>query len=275
MNVIAAIIAFILGTAIGSFLSVVIYRIHKKKKGIFLSHSVCPECNKKIKWRHLIPLFSWLFLRGKCGYCGKPISSHYFVMELATGLLFLGAFLEWNFVNTIPSTIDPNLLHYTIDWDVFQILIFYLIEFTLLVAIFFYDLMYKVIPDRFSIPTIIIGIAGGLLFGIPTPLNMLIGATAFALFFILQFVISKGAWIGGGDVRLGLIIGVLLGFEKGLVALILAYLIGAVLSLILLIQKKVNRKTAIPFGPFLITGVIVAIFWGEYILDWYLGTMLF
>lgn len=275
MTVIASIISFILGTAIGSFLSVVLYRTRHNEKGIFLSRSLCPACRKKIKWIHLIPIFSWLFLRGKCAYCGKPISSHYLVLEIATGLLFLFTFLKWNFIQTVPSITNPEFLNYLIDWGIFQTYIFYLIEFSLLIAIFFYDLMYKLIPDRFSIPAIAIGAAYGLIVGTPTPLNMLIGGASIALFFILQFLLSRGTWIGGGDIRVGAIVGILLGWEKGLVALILAYLIGAAFSLILLAQKKIQRKSAIPFGPFLITGILISIFFGNQILEWYLGTMLF
>lgn len=272
MTPLIAALVFILGTIIGSFLSVIIYRLHKKKKGILLSRSICPACKKKLKWKHLIPVFSWIFLRGKCTYCGKRISSHYLILELVTGLLFLAAFFGWNFIETIPSTVNPSVLNYGINWKLFEIFIFYIIEFSFLIGIFFYDLMYKEIPDRLSLPAIAIAIAGRLMLGI-TPLTILIGGVAIFLFFAIQFFLSRGNWVGGGDLRLGALIGVLLGWQLGLLALVIAYLLGAIVSLILLIRKKVTRKSAIPFGPFLVTGTIATIFFGSQILNWYLSTL--
>lgn len=273
MVTIAAAISFILGASIGSFLSVVIYRLHKKKKGILFSRSFCPSCKKKIKWRHLIPVLNWLFLRGKCAYCGKRISPHYFFLETITGLLFLAAFLSWNFIEPVKSTIDPSIINYLIDWQIFQYFFFYIIIFGFLMVIFFYDLMYKEIPDKISIPAIAIVIAGVLILEILSPLNMLIGGAAILAFFLLQYLISRGTWIGGGDLRLGLLTGLLLGFEKGLLAVIIAYVLGALISIPLLIQRKVNRKSQIPFGPFLITGIITAIFLGEQIINWYFNSL--
>lgn len=274
MTLFVAIIVFIFGTATGSFLSVVIHRVRHKQKGILLSHSICPSCKKKLKWRHLIPIFSWLFLRGKCAYCGKKISTHYFSLEVITGLLFLLTFLVWNFVNEIPSTIDPTLLSYSINWHTFEIFIFYIILFTFLIAIFFYDLLYKEIPDRFSLPAIAITIAGVLILDLTPPLSMLIGGAGIFLFFLAQLVLSKGKWIGGGDLRLGALMGLLLGWKLGLIALVLSYLFGSIASVILLIRKKANRSSTIPFGPFLVTGTIIAIFYGNQILSWYLGTLM-
>lgn len=274
MNSLAAIIIFILGTTLGSFLSVVIYRTKTGKKGIFLSRSFCPGCKNKIKWRHLIPILSWLFLRGKCAYCGKKISAHYIMLELFTGLLFLITFLKWNFIESIPALVDPEFLNYTVNWEIFQIFVFYIIEFTFLIAIFFYDLMHKEILDRFSLPAIAIAIAGGLILEIITPLAMLLGGATLFVFFLLQFLISKGTWIGGGDLRLGALMGILLGLNKGLLALIIAYFLGAIVSIYLLARKKVKGKSQIAFGPFLVIGTLIAIFLGERILTWYLNTLL-
>lgn len=273
MTLFVSILVFIFGTAIGSFLSVVIHRIRHKQKGILLSHSVCPSCKKKLKWRHLIPVLSWLFLRGKCGFCGKKISTHYFSLELITGLLFLLTFLVWNFVLEIPSTVNPELLNYAINWHLFETFIFYIILFTFLIGIFFYDLLYQEIPDRFSLPAIAVTIVAVLLLGLTPPLSMLIGGAGIFLFFLAQLVMSKGKWIGGGDLRLGALMGLLLGWKLGLIALIISYFLGSLASVILLIQKKANRKSAIPFGPFLVTGTVIAIFYGNQILSWYLGTL--
>jgi len=271
MQTITAILVFSLGTAIGSFISVVIYRLHSKKKGIILSHSICSSCNKKLKWRHLIPIFSWLFLKGKCAYCGKKVSSHYLFLELFTGIIFLITFINWNFIQSYASITDITVLNYHIDWMIFQHFIYYIIVFSFLVVIFFYDLLYKEIPDKISIPAIGLAIAGGLVFGIPGIANMFIGAGIIFGFFALQFFISKGKWIGGGDLRLGALMGLILGWETGILALILSYIIGSIISIILLVQGKVTKKSAIPFGPFLVMGTLIAVFYGKEIINWYLA----
>jgi len=275
MNLIAAIVVSILGAAIGSFLSVVIHRLKTKKGGTILSRSFCPACKEKIRWNHLIPIFSWIFLRGKCAYCKKTISFHYIMLEIIMGGLFLLAFLNWNFINVIPSTVNADFFSYSINWQTFQTFIFYIIEFTFLMAIFMYDLLHKEIPDRFSIPAVGIAIIGGLILGFPTPMSMLIGGAVIFSFFFLQILVSGGKWIGGGDLRLGVLMGVLLGWKLGLLALVLAYFIGAIFSIFALASGKLTRKSAIPFGPFLVTGTIVVIFHGEQILRWYLETLVY
>jgi len=275
MELLTASLLFILGSIIGSFLSVITYRTHVKEKGIVSGRSKCPNCKEPIKWHNLIPIISWLALRGRCGECGKKISSHYLVMEVSTGLLFLLAFTKWNFLQAIGSSVNPDFSHYAIDWQSLSTLIFYLIEFTFLAAIFFYDLIYKEIPDRFSLPAIAIAFVGGLLLNILSWQEMLIGAAIIGGFFFLQFILSKGKWIGGGDIRLGILIGVLLGWKFGAVATIIAYFIGAILSMHLLLNKKVDRKTEIAFGPFLVAGTLIALFNGPELLEWYLRTMTF
>ncbi len=257
-------LAFILGTIFGSFLSVIIYRTKTDKPGIVLGRSICPFCKKKLKFRYLIPILSWLFLRGKCGYCGKKIGIHYLALEIITGLVFVTTFLTFNFI-------EIKFDQFFVNYEMLKFFIFYTIEFLFLITIFFYDLEYKEIPDKFSITAIFIAIAGNIIMHTLSPLNMAIGGISIFLFFALQFLLSNGKWIGGGDLRLGMLIGVLLGWDKGLVALTIAYIIGAILSLILIGMKKLNRKSQIPFGPFLITGTLVAFFFGQQILNWYLG----
>jgi leader peptidase (prepilin peptidase)/N-methyltransferase len=137
-------------------------------------------------------------------------------------------------------------------------------------AIFFYDLRHKEIPDQFSLPAIAIAVIGILAFDptLQTAANMLIGGGMIFLFFFLQYFISKGTWIGGGDLRLGALMGILLswttgsyaGWLVGILGLVIAYLVGGVFSLILIATKKLNRKSTIPFGPFLVIGTVAAIF---------------
>ncbi len=275
METIISILIFILGASIGSFLSVAIYRTHKSKKGIILSRSICPSCKKTIKWQHLIPIFSWIFLRGKCGYCRKKISAHYLLLELLTGTLFLITFLKFNFIEIIPSTVDESILSYQIYFENLTLFVFYAVIFSFLSIIFFYDTLYQEIPDRFSMPAIAIIIVANLFIIESLEItDMALGGAIIFSFFYLQYLISKGAWIGGGDLRMGVLMGVLLGFSKGLIALVLSYFTGFIFAIYLLLKGSAGRKTKIAFGPFLIIGIIVTIFYGTELLDWYLNDFL-
>lgn len=259
------IVSFVFGTIIGSFLSVVIYRDHKKMKMNMRSRSICPHCKEKIHPKYLIPIVSYMLIGGKCAYCKKKISPHYFFIEVVSGLTMAITFATWTFIQ-----VKPELNFMLIPFLNFA---FYATIFSFLIAIFFYDLSYKLIPDKFSLPAIAIATIGGLLLKTVTPLSMLAGGVGIFLFFAVQFYASKGRWVGGGDLRLGALIGVLLGWKLGLVALLMAYLIGSIVSLPLLLLKKVGRKTQIPFGPFLISGVFIAIFLGDKLVNWYMSTL--
>jgi len=252
----------ILGAMVGSFLSVVIARTHKHQKDIWFGRSICPHCKKQLKWYYLFPIFSYLFLRGKCGLCGKRISAHYLGLEVLTAGFFLLAFIKAPFI-------DSNFAINIINYALLESFIFYIVLFTFLSLIFFYDLLYKEIPDRFSIPAIVIAVIMAFLTGTPALLSIGIALLIIVLFFGGQIVISRGAWLGGGDLRLGILMAVILGWKVMILALILSYIIGAVLSLILIASKKANRKTMIPFGPFLIMGLVVSMFWGELIITKY------
>ena len=142
MTTIFAIIIGIFGTALGSFLSVVIHRVKKSQKGIFFGKSICPHCKKNLKWRYLIPIFSFLFLRCKCAYCGKKIGYHYFLIEILTAGLFILTFVNWNFIEQITSTINSDFLSYSINYKTLESFIFYILEITLMITMFFYDLPY-------------------------------------------------------------------------------------------------------------------------------------
>lgn len=191
-----------------------------------------------------------------------------------TGILFLALFLKFNFLEIIPSTITSNPLNYSIDWNTFSIFLFYAIESAFLMIIFFYDLMYKEILDRFSLLAAVIAIAGNLSLNLIPSTEMITGGAAIFGFFTIQYILSKGTWIGGGDLRMGLFMGILLGLKLGLVALASAYIIGGIMSVYLMLTGKVTRKTAIPFGPFLVIGTLTAIFYGKIIIAFYLTNIM-
>lgn len=247
-----AFLIFIFGTMVGSFLNVVILRLKDNEKFI-RGRSHCPKCKSKLKWYENIPLLSFIFLLGKCKHCKQKISWQYFLVELATGLLFLLAFLNINIINIY--------------------LFYYFIILSFLIIIFVYDLKYYLILDKISIPAIIFV----LIFKISTSPNSLtslilsiLSAIVISGFFLLQFIISKGKWIGGGDIRLGFLMGIILGWQMSLIALFLGYVLGLIISLPLLIAGRKKMKSEVAFGTFLVASTIITMFYGDKILEWYL-----
>ncbi len=268
MNYLIYILIFIFGSCIGSFLNVVILRLKANEKFVF-GRSHCVNCNHQLKWFENIPLLSFVFLKGKCLKCKQKISLQYFFVELSTGILFFLAFLKvFEVLDISPGLGVVNIF----------LLLFYFITISFLIIIFVYDLKYYLILDKISIPAIavVLFFQAFLLF-----LNKNLLFTDYLLFifsgiiisgfFLLQFIISKGKWIGGGDIRLGFLMGIILGFPMSLVALFLSYILGLIVSLPLLIIGKKRMKSEIPFGTFLVAGTIITMFLGDKILNWYLN----
>jgi prepilin signal peptidase PulO-like enzyme (type II secretory pathway) len=241
---------FLFGLAIGSFLNCLIYRL-EKKKGFLKGRSYCPHCKHTLSWQDLIPVFSFLILKGKCRYCKKKISLQYPLIELATGLLFLSIFIYFN--------------------DLFFIYFLFLIS-SFLIIVFVYDLKHYLIPDRIIYPAIIIALIYRLIgiYYLPTSIyGFLFSAFGGAGFFLLIVLISRGKWMGIGDIKLAFLIGLLLGYPNTLLGLFLAFLIGAIIGLGLIGLRKKTIKSELPFGPFLVIGTYLALFFGEKIINWY------
>ncbi len=252
-----AFLIFIFGLMIGSFLNVVILRLKNNEKFI-RGRSHCPKCKHQLKWYENIPLLSFIFLKAKCKYCKQKISLQYPLVELATGLLFLLAFL-----NVSPPLFKGGLGGLNI--------FYYFIILSFLIIIFVYDLKYYLILDKISIPAIIFVLLFKILNFPEFIIYYLLSACVISGFFLLQFLISKGKWIGGGDIRLGFLMGLILGWPMGLVGLFLSYVLGLIISLPLLIFKKKKMKSEVPFGTFLVAGTIITMFYGKQILEWYLN----
>lgn len=250
------VIAFGFGVIIGSFLNVLIYRFHTGKS--LAGHSHCLSCGTRLRWFELFPLFSYAVLRGRCRTCGCLVPGRYFLVELATGLLFAAA---------ISITLDP-----------ISILLWWLI-FSVLVAITVYDLYHFIIPDAMTLTLTILvmvllgyqtytGTVSGerLTFGTLTAL----GGSAFFLFL---WMISKGKWLGFGDVKLAFPLGLLVGPVYVFSFVVLSFWIGAAISLAILGYERMNRgkahlrlasqsltmKSAVPFAPFLVASGLVTI----------------
>jgi len=248
---------FVFGLIVGSFLNCVIYRLGAG--GSFLKgRSFCPHCKHTLSWPDLIPLFSFFLLKGKCRYCQKPISWQYPLVELTTGILFL------------------LIIHYT--FPNFLLSIFYSLISSFLIVIFVYDLEHYIIPDKVIYPAIIItfvfNILNSYLLNHKSILSPLLAALGASAFFLTIVLMSRGKWMGWGDVKLAFLMGLFLGYPNILVALFLAFFIGAIVGLILIALGKKTLKSEIPFGPFLVTGTFLAIFLGEKILNWYLNLFL-
>jgi prepilin signal peptidase PulO-like enzyme (type II secretory pathway) len=253
-----SIFVFVFGLCIGSFLNCFIYRLEQKKK--ITGRSFCPHCKHTLKWIDLIPVLSFLFLKGKCRYCKKKISIQYPLVELATGVIFILIFnfLIFNFVNNFLILEFLNLAFW-----------FYIAS--SLIIIFIYDLKHYIIPDKILFPAIIITFLYQLFTNFNLIINFLIAVVIASGFFLTIFLISKGKWMGFGDVKLAVLMGLLLGVQNVLVALFLAFFLGSVISIMLIIFNKKRLKSEIPFGPFLIAGTFLAMFWGQQLVLWYLN----
>lgn len=252
---------FILGLIIGSFLNVVILRLHEKKKFAW-SRSRCPYCKHDLKFSDLIPVLSFMFLSGKCRHCEKKISWQYPIVELVTGLLFVLA--TYNVVGYLGFEI--LLYNSTVLLSWLRDLIFI----SFLIVIFVYDLRWYLILDKVTIPAMVVAVVINLWLGFAWE-TLLIGMLIGLGFFALQFAVSKGKWIGGGDLRLGALMGLMLGTRGVIVALFFSYIIGAIFSLYLIATGKKGLKSQVPFGTFLAIGTLIALLWGDQVVNWYLG----
>lgn len=256
---------FLIGAAVGSFTSVVIYRLHSGKKGIIRGRSKCPECDTKLSALDMIPIVSYLTLRGQCRYCNSEISYMYPMLELVTGCLFILLFAKFPFLNNVSLNFSIPLL------GLYLLYAFYTF---ILIFTFFFDLRYFKVADEIILPGVLVGLIATIAYPqTPHIFDALIGSAIAAGFFGLQAFISRGKWIGLGDIRVGALMGVILGWKLTIVALIISYLVGSVVSLGVIAKKRQIRGIKIPFAPILVTGTFITIFFGEEILVWYLKSL--
>lgn len=243
---------FFLGLAVGSFLNVLIYRL-PKDLSIF-GRSFCPHCKKKIAWHDNIPLISFILLKGKCRHCRFPISLQYPVVEFLTGSLFVLAFFFFGIKNNESRIMDLVTVGY------------YLFIFSGLIAIFFTDLKYGIIPDKIVYSLVVLSLVYLLMIHNSLFIIHILSSIGAFLSLLFLFLVTRGRGMGFGDVKLAFLMGLFLGFPKIVVALYLAFLTGAVVSLILVLwgKKKFSGGT-VPFGPFLVLGTLISFFLGDLI----------
>ncbi|MEX1377337.1 MAG: prepilin peptidase [Eubacteriales bacterium] len=263
---------FVLGLVIGSFLNVCIYRI-PNEKSIISPPSSCTTCNTRIKWYDLIPVLSYLILRGKCRSCGEKISPRYMLIELLTGILFLLCFLVFG-----------------LSWQFLA----YIILTSILIGITFIDIDFQIIPDSFMIFGLIVGVAfviagvvpsgedtfwGNIITGL---IGMACGAGPLIIINLFSLAILKRDGIGGGDIKLMGVVGLFIGMKNILLAMVLGIIVAGVYSLIYMRKVRSDETEEeseesgmheIPFGPFLALGCFVSMLFGQQILDWYLNLL--
>lgn len=262
---------FIFGTMFGSFVNALVWRMHENTSqsknnhqfSILRGRSMCPKCEHQLAAFDLIPIVSWLFLGGKCRYCGKPISWQYPLVEFVTGILFVVSYAAWPYL-----LIDMNAWAYSL-------FVFWFLLVTVGVSLAVYDIKWMILPNRlvYTLGIFSVFFVAVLSFSMENSQPIrdgLIGSILFGGLFYILYQISAGKWIGGGDVRLGFMLGLLLGWQKSIVALSAAAYLGTAIIIALICVRKYHRQMKLPFGPLLLIGAYVTFLWGQGIIDWYL-----
>lgn len=260
-------ILVLFGLCLGSFINALVFRLHaqsKKVKGLSIvsGRSICPNCKHQLAAQDLLPVFSWLLLKGKCRYCKKPISWQYPFVELSTAVLFVISYLFFP-----SSLLTPLSFIFFFLWLAISVL---------LIALLVYDLKWMLLPNRLVFPFIGLS-AAHLLIALTISqspaklfLNTVLSLAAGAGIFYVLFQVSNGRWIGGGDVKLAIGYGLLLTDPlKSLLVLFIGSIIGSIIALPRLINRKLTLKARVPFGPMLITALIIVYLWGDRLISWY------
>lgn len=250
----------VLGLVLGSFVNALVWRLHNGKDWVN-DRSECPHCHHKLGPLDLIPVASWVMLRGRCRYCHKKIDDSPLV-EVALPILFVSSYLLW------PVALQGSALFEFVAWLIF------LVGF---LALTVYDLRWLLLPDKIVFPLTGLAILQVITIAVWNQdwryaLVAAAGSLIISGTFYLLFQASKGAWIGGGDVKLGIVLGLLAGgVVESCLLLFVASLAGMVAALPAVIRGKANRKTQIPFGPMLIVGLIIVKLFGATMINWYTG----
>ncbi|HCM52003.1 TPA: hypothetical protein DIS56_02615 [Candidatus Saccharibacteria bacterium] len=251
----------VLGLCLGSFVNALVWRIHKNKDWV-KSRSQCVHCGHELSAKDLIPIFSWLMLKGRCRYCQKPISKQYPLVELIMATVFILSYLLW-----------PTSFNEPGQWILF---VSWLAASVGLLALAVYDWRWLLLPNKLVYPTFLVAAAGRVVYiaGYEPDkwlaLLNLLGAVAVAsgIFFLIYSLSDK--YIGGGDVSLGLVTGTLLAIPiNSLLMIFFASILGLLFALPGLVSKNKKLTTKIPYGPFLIAATFIVLLFGQGITDWY------
>lgn len=259
--VLPLIVLAFLGLCFGDFLTAFVERLHDGRDWV-KGRSECEHCHHQLSFLDMIPVLGWLLVGGKCRYCKHKIARHYPIIELATAGLFIGSYLAW------PYGFELSGMLRFVVWLVM------LVGFMGLIV---YDFRWMLLPNRIVYPLIVVAIihviAQALFFngGANAIREAVLGIFAAGGVFFVLFQVSKGKWIGGGDVKLGILIGLLVGGPlHSLMVIFLGSIIGTIAVIPLLATGRLKRNSHLPFGPFLLAGTIIVMLYGRELLDWYL-----
>ncbi|MGG0656756.1 prepilin peptidase [Rummeliibacillus pycnus] len=251
MDIVYAVFFMIVGLVFGSFFNVVGIRL-PKGESIVTPPSHCEGCKRRLTAIDLVPVLSYLFLRGKCRSCGSKIGFFHPLMELLTGILYALSYLHFGF---------------TLE------LVVAILFISLLVIITVSDIVYMLIPDKVLLPFALVLIIMRIFSPLDPWWDAIVGAAVgFGILFVIAFV-SKGG-MGGGDIKLFFVIGLVLGFKLTIVALFMSAVIGLVAGVVQLMWQKKGSKQPIPFGPWIAVGSVLTYFYGQEILEWYTNLLL-
>jgi len=254
------IVASLLGIAVGSFLNVVVFRVRDNEP--LSGRSKCRTCLEPVASIDLIPVLSFFALKGRCRKCASVIEWQYPVVELVTGVMFGLLFIRAAMGIAIPTFVGDDELILLFIRDA--------IIACFLLVIFVYDFKYSYILDKFSLPAIVLAFMINASLGMSVE-SMLMGGLVIGGFFAFQYLVSQGKWVGGGDIRMGILMGVYLGLVLGGLALFLSYVLGAMIGIFLIIFKHRKPDSHVPFGTFMALATFATLFFGPALLEWYLG----
>lgn len=256
METIFYIFVFLFGLLLGSFFNVCIYRI-PREQSIAFPPSHCTSCNTKLKWTDLIPVFSFLFLGGKCRYCREKISFRYPLIELLTGLIYVVLAVRFGISGTFAA---------------------YVVLCSILIIATAIDLEFQIIPNGLvltgAIAGVLFSLAGLTVDWLDALIGMLVGGGTFLIVALLAHWILKKEGMGGGDIKLMGMIGLLIGWRLTSLSILLSVYAGGLIGGLLLLLRIKKRGDAIPYGPFIAAGTLLSIFFGNDLIRWYLSTFL-
>lgn len=248
----------VLGLLVGSAINAIVWRLYVGRSWA-KGRSMCPDCEHKLAGKDLVPLFSWLALRGRCRYCRRKIHWQYPLVEAVTAVLF----------GLSAAVLAPTSL------GGLGLLAGWLVILTLLVILAVYDTRWMILPDNIMVPAIVVTALYAVLVALDaSKVSALYGPALAAVLagsgFLLLAVVTGGKGMGGGDIKLVFLMGLLLGLKGTALALLISFNAAAFVGIGLILARRKGRRDYLPFGPFLIGGTIVAFLYGQTIVGWYL-----
>jgi prepilin signal peptidase PulO-like enzyme (type II secretory pathway) len=266
MKIAFIVFLILIGAACGSFVGAMTWRMRKKMDWV-RGRSICEHCKHQLGALDLIPIVSWLALRGKCRYCHKPIGWLAFDLEIAGAAVFVASYLLWPLGEIV---VGDNL-----DFSQFGLFVIWLVMAVLMLALLIYDARWRLLPNKLLFPLIGVAVVFAILNNI---LVQHLGAGDFLIqiglamlpvagVYLLLYGVSRGQWIGFGDVKFGLVVGLLTNWLGAILVLAGANLIGTLAMLPMLLSRKMTMTSKIPFGPFLIVATFLVFLFSASLTD--------